>query len=507
MRSKKALKSLITSLALQIVTMLCGFIVPRMIIASYGSAVNGTITSITQFLSYIVLLEAGVGGVVKAALYPSLSKGNLFKTSSVVNATDRFFKRLSLVFLAYMLAVACLFPFLVNYDFDWLYTFLLVLIIGISSFAQYYFGITSSILLQADQKRYVTSRVQTAAVILNTIATVILIKTGCSIHIVKLVSSLIFIMRPIVLNLYVRKRYQLIKSTPPDNEAINQRWDGLGHHIAHFLHTNTDVIVLTVFAKFSTAVSIAEVSVYGVYYAVAAGVQKLVSTLSSGLEAAFGDMIANDEHDTLERNFNIFEFISFLITTSAFTGAALLVLPFVSVYTKGVTDVSYIRPIFAYTLIAAEAMYCVRIPYNSVTLAAGHFRQTRNGAFAEAGINIVLSVILVIFFGITGVAAATFIAMTFRTVQYVRYLSRSILARSSAIFFRRLAVNIAACAISIAAVTALPSFGITGYFSWAIYAAVVLTVCTVIVSLINIIFYREDFKNLIRLLNTLRKER
>lgn len=58
MRSRKALKNILSSLFLQFITMICGLILPRAIIGKYGSNVNGLITSITQFLTYITLLES-----------------------------------------------------------------------------------------------------------------------------------------------------------------------------------------------------------------------------------------------------------------------------------------------------------------------------------------------------------------------------------------------------------------------------------------------------------------
>src|SRR5690606_3455506 len=145
-------------------------------------------------------------------------------------------------------------------------------------------------------------------------------------------SSIIFIFRPILLKKYVNKKYNLIKKVEPDNNAIKQRWDGLGHHIAYLLHNNTDIAVLTLFA------SIKDVSVYSVYYMVVSSIRKLTVTFSTGLEAAFGNMIAKDEKEVLDKNFRIFEFSSFTITTILFTSTALLILPFVSLYTRGVTD-------------------------------------------------------------------------------------------------------------------------------------------------------------------------
>ena len=56
MRSKKAILNIISSLMLQITILICGFIVPKVIITNFGSNVNGLVSSITQFLAYITLL-------------------------------------------------------------------------------------------------------------------------------------------------------------------------------------------------------------------------------------------------------------------------------------------------------------------------------------------------------------------------------------------------------------------------------------------------------------------
>ena len=66
MRSKKAVKNIVTSLLQQLVSIICGLIVPRAIIGAFGSNVNGLIASITQFLGYITLLEVGIGPVIKS---------------------------------------------------------------------------------------------------------------------------------------------------------------------------------------------------------------------------------------------------------------------------------------------------------------------------------------------------------------------------------------------------------------------------------------------------------
>ncbi|HFD2030271.1 TPA: lipopolysaccharide biosynthesis protein [Clostridium perfringens] len=501
MRSKKTIINVFISLTLQIIAIICGLIVPRLIINTYGSGVNGLISSINQFLSYIVLLEAGVGGVVRAALYKPLSSNDISSVSKIIKATEKFFKKIAYIFLIYLFIIAVVFPYLVNKDFNSFFTFILILIIGISTFFQYYFGITYQILLQADQRQYVTSIIQIVTMIINTILVVILIKFGFNIQFVKLASSVIFIIRPILLSWYVNKKYNIIKNCKADNNAIKQRWDGFGHHIAFFILENTDIVIITLF------MNLKEVSVYSVYFMIISNVRILTVTFSSSIEAAFGNMIAKNEKENLEKNFKIFELLSFTITTILFSSTALLILSFISLYTKGITDINYYRPIFAYIMIFAYAIYCIRVPYNSVVLAAGHYKQTRNGAFVEAMINIVLSIILVKYLGIIGVAIGTFCAMLFRTIQYAIYLSKNIIKRSIFEFVKKVIVYIIDAIIIIFVVNFCLSIGTNSYIEWFEYAIEVTLISCIITFVVNLLFYFDDLKNIFIIIRSISRNK
>lgn len=457
---------------------------------------NGMMQSIAQFLSYITLLESGVGGVIRAALYKPLSEKDNGKVSGIVMATEGFFRKVCLIFVVYAAILACAFPFMVEGDYGWFSTFAMVLIIALSTVSQYYFGITYNVLLQADQKRYVYEMLGAAAIAVNAVMVFMCARLGASVHVMKLVSSLVFAVRPLFLNLYVRKNYKIDRKAVPDKAALSQRWDGMGHHIAFFLHQNTDIVVLTVFSKITQAFSIAEVSVYSAYYSVVYGMEKIVNILHLSVEAAFGNMIAKGEKALFKQNFKMYEQLSFMLCTFIFTCTAALLVPFISVYTSGISDADYIRPMFAYMLTLAEALYCLRKPYNNVTHAAGHYRQTKKGAYFEAALNIVLSVILVVPFGLTGVAVATAIAMGVRTFDYVRYLYRNLLEEKLTSFFKMVLVNVAACAVTVAVSGFILPDTMDSYLMFFVYAVIVAVICGLTVVLFNLIFYPKDFKNI-----------
>ena len=119
----------------------------------------------------------------------------------------------------------------------------------------------------------------------------------------------------------------------------------------------------------------------------------------------FGNMLAKNETEELKQSFSYFEWGLHTLVTLIFSIAAVLIVPFVRVYTADISDANYIVPAFAYLITLAQAAYCLRLPYIIMVLAAGHYRQTQWSAIIEAAINIVVSVVLVFNFGLIGVAA------------------------------------------------------------------------------------------------------
>ena len=89
-----------------------------------------------------------------------ISFGELLKYKTINNilyASERFFKRIAYAFILYILALAFIYPLVVDSVYDKIYVFSLVIIISISIFAEYFFGMTYSLYLQAEQKKYVIS--------------------------------------------------------------------------------------------------------------------------------------------------------------------------------------------------------------------------------------------------------------------------------------------------------------------------------------------------------------
>lgn len=501
MRSKKALYNIISNLILQLVVIVYGFIVPKIIISKYGSNVNGLVSSITQFLGYIALLESGFGPVVKSILYKPIANNNKKEIANILKASEKFFKRIAKIFIVYIIGLSFLYPVLVGREFGYIYTVSLIIIISISTFAQYYFGMTYQLYLQAEQRNYVQSIIQIITYILSILAIIIIAMMGASIQVLKLVSGLIFILRPILQNIYVKKKYKINFNEVDESYNIKNKWDGLSQHIAAVVHGNTDIAILTIFSKLS------EISVYSVYYLVVSGIKQIIQIFSLGIDAIFGDMIAKDEKENLNKKFNMYEIVYFTIVTILFTSTIILVTPFIKIYTLNIMDANYIRYKFGYLIVISEYIWAIRLPYSSISIAAGRFKETMIGAWVESISNIIISIILVFKYGIIGVAIGTIVAMTLRTIEFLYQTNKFILNRKIIISVKKIIIVIIDTLLILIISRYLPFVDNINYFNWIKNAIMTVSISCCVTITINYILYKKEFINLYKILKNLLKHK
>ncbi len=492
-RTQKAKLNIFFSLLQQGISFICGLIAPKMMLNAFGSDAYGATMSIATFLAYITLLEGGIGAITRSALYKALASKSSEQVSAVITETKSFYRKIAIAFTLYVLIIACFYN-QISHDsvFDYWYTFGLVIVIALSTFAEYFIGISYSLLLQADQMNYVVVIFKIVTTILNTISIVVLTSLRFDIFTVKLLSGILFMIRPILLSIYVKKRYQLTEIHQTEKLLSNKK-TAIGQHIAWTLHNNTDITVLTIFKNSAT------VSVYSVYNMVIAQLQNILNSFSSGMEAVFGNMYANKEKENLQRTFGYYETLISLLSVTAFSVAAVLIVPFVKIYTSGLDDAPYENQLFAMMLIVASMLYTFRMPYGHMIIAAGRFKETRMAAYGEAIINIASSIILVIFFGIVGVAIGTVLATLFRSLYYMVYLSKHILNRKVSLWIKRFITNaLLFSSVYFVGNLVVRNIQMNNYVNWAIAAVPVSLIAGVMTFGINLLIYKEDVLAIIK---------
>lgn len=486
MKKRETVINTISSILLQVVTIISGFIIPRLLLGKFGSEVNGLISSLNQFLNYITLLEGGLGAVILANLYKPLVEKDEEKISSVVITTQKLYQKLSIIFLVYTLILGIVYPFIVNTSFSMDYIFSLTLILSINMFVQYCFSITWRTLLKADKKVYYVSFVQILVIVLNIIGVVIVINIIPNVHIVKLVTAMVYLLQPVLFHYYVKKHYKIDKKAKIDKQSIKQRWSGFGINIAAFIHNNTDMVVLSIFSDLKS------VSIYSVYYLVTTGLKNIITSISGGIVPTIGHIYASGDKEKLNKAFDAYEFITFYVTFILFVVGGILIAPFVLLYTKGINDANYNRPLLGIFMILSEMIFCLREPYVNMAYSANKFKDISKYAYIEAALNIVLSIILVFNFGIEGVAIATFIAMLYRTICQIIYLKKNVLYRNIGIVIKKAVVFAIATAIIVIISKLFMMIGEISVISWTIYAIKNTLLAVVVYTIFSLIFFKEQ---------------
>ncbi len=455
----------------QFITMLCGFILPRMILSGFGSEVNGAASAVSQFLGIINFFDMGVTAVFQSALYKPLASKDNALLGQIVTSADRFFNNIGRILIGYIIILCFVFPF--DNSFSPFFWITLVIAMGINSIGQYYLGVVDRIILIADQKFYFVSIIQTLTIIISTILNVILINSGVSIQIVKLSTSLIFLSRPIIYRIYIKKKYSFNRKEKITGEPLTQKWNGVAQHIAAVVLDGTDTIVLKFFS------TLINVSIYHMYFLVVTAVKTVFMSMTNAISPYLGKLWADNSEEKAGEVFEFYEWIISFFTTIIFGCTSSLIVPFIMIYTRGVEDADYNQPLFSLLLVLAVAFYCLRLPYSSMINATGSYKQTQKIYVLATITNIIISVVAVHWLGLIGVTIGTLVSLTYQTIHMMVFCARELFHGRKIQAFKLWIIDgiIFSCCYFIC--TNIDIRAAT-YYEWVIKAGVTLIVWTTI---------------------------
>lgn len=307
---------------------------------------------------------------------------------------------------------------------------------------------------------------------------------------VKLISSIVFVLKPIAFKLYFDKKYGYLINNK-SNFKFEKQWDGLAHHIAATVQANTDVMILTIFSN------LANVSIYSVYYLVTSGIRAIIISLTNGVDSFFGKLMINDNNEINEK-FSIYNFFFYTIATILLICTLILIIPFITIYTKDITDANYIQPLFAYFMVFAEFNFVIRYPFATIVYAKGHFKETKNFSIVEPIVNIIISSILVFKFGLVGVAIGTFISVLIRSIGFIVYATKNILKTNLKDTVKIIVLSACEMLVFLCIHLMIGNIKVENYFQWLILAIICFIIVTLIIVLINCLIYKNMLKKILK---------
>lgn len=421
-KSKLGAKNVIWGIVAQIVTISLGIIIPRLVLVNLGSESNGLMNSISSVLTYLSLLEAGVGTATIQALYKPIADKDRKSINAVLSATHYFYRRTGYIYLVIVIALSALYTCVVETTLPRLSVFLVVILSGLSGVLSYFFQGKYKLLLSAEGKGYINTNIATITHVFVSITKAIVLISGGNVVAIQTIYFIYNLIQVIFFVLYIHKKYQWIDlSEAPDFDAISQKNAVLMHQIASLIFYNTDTVILTVLT------SLKVVSVYSMYAMIFGMVKSIAVVLSDSFVFALGQSYTNKEK--FMKMFNAYEVYNLTMTFSLYCVTGILILPFLQIYTRGVTDINYLDRYVALLFLLYYLMDNGRKPSGVVINIAQQFEETKWRAMIEAIINLSSSLLLTYTFGIYGVLMGTIIALLYRANDMIIYASK-ILERS-----------------------------------------------------------------------------
>lgn len=435
-RKQKAVKNILYSFLVKLLTFAIGIVIPRLIIVGYGSEINGLLQTISNIYSYLALIMAGVGTAAIQGLYKPISENNKRQISAVLVETRQYFRKLVRWYAIGALIFAFIFPLLVQSTINTRIIVAVILVEGLSSSLTYYYTYTVQALLSADGRDYIIQIVQFVVFLITSAVKIGLVLLSVNIVILEIAYLLINILQITMYQIYIRKKYDWIDwNESADTEVLKNRKFFLMNGIAWTVFSSTDTIIISTFCGLMFS------SVYALYNMIFSNLNLVIAIVYNSVYFILGQVY----HENKEKYLILHDGFESLITGFVFallSVAYILILPFFRLYTRGITDINYIDSYLPLLFCMVHILSNCRMISGNLINLTNNPKMINKASIAEVIINLSLSIILVKWIGIYGVLIATILALGFKTNYIVITANKKILNRKPLRTYITFCVNI-----------------------------------------------------------------
>lgn len=494
MNKSKLIKNILTGFGGQLIAIILGLVVPRIFITGYGSDLNGLLSTVTQIFTYLALLEAGIGQAARNLLYKPFQEKNREQICAISGTAKQYFGKFSIYYCIGVVLLSLILPFILKTTVDPITISLIILLEGMAGVISFYFIETPSIIISVDGKNYVNNTINLVNKIFSNIVKIVLATFGINIIFLQFINFLITVAKVVFYSIYFRKKYSWVDFVNKDSDCkLKDRNSYIVTEICWAVFSSTDMIVLSIFV--STQMS----SVYSIYNMIFSNISLLLNSIYMSLIYLLGLTFHKNknEYEIMHDNFNS---LFFGMITSLMIICYYLILPFITLYTKGVSDVNYIVEELPVLFCLVQLFSWSRYVSGNLIGIAGRIRKSVIINIVEAALNLFLSIVLVKKFGIMGVLFATTIALPIKGI-YCNYIGdRIILKRSCNNTVKILGINYALFFIAVFLKSHI-NIIVDSYKSFFFYGVILSVIVISLVIIINAFVNPKVFSLIQRIKN------
>ena len=487
--------NLLSGFLYQIILIAVGFLLPRLYLENFGSEVNGVLSTIKQIFVYMTLLEAGIGLATTQALYKPVAEKDHNKSNAILSATNIFYAKTGAIYSAIVLLIAVVYAFLIPTSIPPFELFAIIILTALPSLFSYFVQAKYRVLLEVDGRKYIITNSETVLQLLANVGKILVLLLTDSLVLIQLVYCLLAIAQLGYIYIHAKRRYNWLQlNAKPDFEAISQRKSVLVHQVSGMVFNNTDVLLLSFMCDFTV------VSVYTIYNIFFSQVQMFITSITSGISFALGQMF-HTNREKFMKVYNVYETFYIMATFIIYTLMAVFLLPLIEIYTQGIDDANYTNVYLVLLFVIMNLLSNGKLPSNHVLEYSGKFEETRSHAIVEMSINIIVSVVAILAWGICGAIIGTIAALLYRGTMMIYYSNKKVLGCGIFNTYKLWLVNGAVFAF-IMMIFFVDSFSGLSFIQLVIKGIIHTLWIVPLYIAANFIFCRKAFKNLLELRRT-----
>jgi len=406
MRTEKSIKNLFFSLIGQTFAILISFVsryfFVRLLATEY-LGLNGLFTNILTILSFV---ELGIGPALTFALYEPLKNKDKEKIKSLMYVFKKSYIYIGTIIIILGILLTPFIKLLIS-DLPSIKNLHLIYILFVINSGVSYFGSYKKTLLTSDQKGYKVSMMHYICFFLMNVFQILVLFFTKNFILYLIIQIIFTILENVVSSIFVNKEYCYIKENakPLDMKTKSILKKNILAMIIHkfgsIIVTATDNLLL------SKYIGLTAVAIYSNYYLIINNVHKVLKQLFNSVIASVGNLGAEHNNNKLLNVFNNINFVNILLHSIISIYLLVLFQDFIQIWVGK-------NFLFDYKIVIVLVLcfYFTGLR-NSVLLfkdALGLYWQDRFKAFFEAIINLIVSILLVLKFGVIGVFLGTLIS-------------------------------------------------------------------------------------------------
>lgn len=416
----------------QVVNLVVGLILPKFYTEIFGSVYNGLNQSISQIMTLLGVLQFGISAAAIQQMFKHIADNNQDMIRAIYWDTGKQYRKMGYFFLAAIIPIAVLFPFLLENELPYKIIVAFLLLRAVSSAMEYFFQAKYSVVLIANNKSYAVYIINILLLLIGTGLHMTVLFTTKDILMYQSVALVTTLLRLVIVNAYVRKQFPYLYSKTATSCVApkeNKRKDVLVSEIAGMIVDSTDMLVLSISS------GLVYTSIYSVYNFVTSGLGNVLGSCREAVFAGLGKTYFED-FEKFKKEFDDFESVYLFLVFFLYAVALILFRPFIEVYTANM-DTRYYFAGLPILFILSKLIVNLRIPSIVAVNTAGHFKEVKMYAVVEAVINLVLSVLLVKPLGIYGVLIGTIAGAAYRTPLIVAHANKHIIKRRQFTYWKK----------------------------------------------------------------------